>query len=70
MKELFADKRKLNIVLMAIVIAIYFLRVINLDADVLPYPASEYMQPDEGYYAVDAIRIARPEMIRVKPLKP
>ncbi len=66
MKELFADKRKLNIALMAIVVAIYFIRVINLDADVLPYSASEYMQPDEGYYAVDAIRIARPEITKAQ----
>lgn len=55
-------KRSLCIVL--VLAAVWFLRIINLDADLPGYDVSQYMPLDEGYYAMDAIKTVRPELVQ------
>lgn len=41
---------------------LWILRIVNLDADVQGYDISCYLPLDEGYYAMDAIKITRPDL--------
>ena len=60
-------KRKhFGILLIIATMLIFGIRIINLDADVPAYELGYYMQFDEGFYAVDGIKIARPEMVAVQ----
>lgn len=52
------------ILLFVFVCLILWLRVIDLDSDVPNWNLSMYTPTDEGHYAMQAIRLARPELVK------